>query len=98
VSAAFLHEKTGSPTKLLKHFRTELKNALATLEQVLGWKASWKADLVTVTRPPSASQARHLLRNMTKKANGKPKRGEGGLAPARAVLPGLLKRSKISVD
>jgi hypothetical protein len=60
VTAAFLHEKTGSPTTQLKHFRTELKNALAALENELGWKAIWEADLLTVERQRSASQIRHL--------------------------------------
>src|SRR5215472_12535096 len=36
LSTAYLHEKTGSTRPLLKNFRTDLKNALATLEKVLG--------------------------------------------------------------
>jgi hypothetical protein len=61
VSVAYLHQKSASPTTLLKHYRTELKRALATLEKVLGWQTSWENDLITVTRPPSASQAHHLI-------------------------------------
>ncbi len=95
VSASFLHEKSGSPTKLLKHFRAELKNALATLDNVLQWKAIWEGDLVTITRPPSASQARHLIRNASKKPSRKPKRGEGGLTPASAMLPGIMKKARV---
>lgn len=60
LSAAYLHQKTGSTRPLLKNFRTDLKNALATLEKVLGWKATWDRGLLTLHRPPSASQARHL--------------------------------------
>src|SRR6516165_10168925 len=33
LSIAYLHEKTGSPTTLLKHFKEDLKPALATLEK-----------------------------------------------------------------
>ena len=62
VSVAFLHEKTGSPTKLLKHFKTELRNAFISLHEVLGWEPSWNGDLVTIKRPPSGSQGRFLAR------------------------------------
>jgi hypothetical protein len=52
VSVAFLHEKTGSTTTLLKNYRTDLKAALAKLEKVLGWKAVLDSDdLVTVKEP-----------------------------------------------
>lgn len=62
VSAAFLKEKTGSPTKQLKHFKIELRNALVALHCVLGWSVEWDGDLVKVTRPPSEAQARYLVR------------------------------------
>ncbi len=62
VSVAFLHEKTGSPTKLLKHFKTELRNAFGHLHTVLGWEPSWNGDLVTIKRPPTGSQGRYLTR------------------------------------
>jgi hypothetical protein len=95
VSVAFLHEKTGSPTKLLKHFRTELKNALEMLERVLDWKAAWNGNLVTVTRQPTASQSRHLLSaRQTRQRKKQPKRGEKGLAPLSELLPGVLKHLK----
>jgi TrfA protein len=75
ISVAFLHEKTGSPTRQLKHFRTELKNALTALEKILGWKATWDGDLLTLKRPPSASQARHLRKaRASTKRLPKPKR------------------------
>ena len=60
LSAAYLHEKTGSHHALLKNFRVDLKHALATLETILGWEATWDGDLITMKRPPSGSQARHL--------------------------------------
>lgn len=66
LSVAFLHEKSGSPTTLLKHFKTELKNALGVLEETLGWTATWKKQLVTVTRKPSDSQTRHIARSVAK--------------------------------
>jgi hypothetical protein len=66
VSVGFLHEKSGSPTKLQKHFKTELKNALEALEATLGWTIAWNGDLVTVGRPPSACQTRHLAKKAAK--------------------------------
>jgi len=60
VSLAFLHSKSGSPTKLLKHFKTELNNAFQALEIALGWSVSWERNLVTVIRTPSAAQHRHV--------------------------------------
>ena len=46
VSVAFLHEKTGSPTKRRAHFKSELQNALDALQSLLGWTHSWQKDLV----------------------------------------------------
>jgi hypothetical protein len=66
VSVAFLHEKSGSPTKLLKHFKTELRNALETLEMTLNWTVKWDRHLVTVARTPSASQNRHILKKIVR--------------------------------
>jgi hypothetical protein len=77
-SVAYLHEKSGSPRTLLKNFRTDLKAAVATLEKELGWKAVWKGDLLTIMRPPSAAQIRHL--NKVKQGRKKqPKRALSGL-------------------
>ncbi len=66
VSVGFLHEKSGSPTKLLKHFKTELRNALKTLEATLNWTISWDRNLVFVSRTPSATQTRHIAKKMAK--------------------------------
>ena len=66
VSVRFLHEKSGSPTKLLKHFKTELKNAFASLEDKLEWQFTWEKDLVTLKRPATPSQTRHLARKVAK--------------------------------
>jgi hypothetical protein len=62
LSTAYLHDKTGSPRTVVRNFRGDLKHALATLETVLGWKATWDGDLLTIDRPLSTSQARHLRR------------------------------------
>lgn len=98
VSAAFLHEKTGSPTKMLKHFKSDLKKALGKLEQELGWQSSWTGDLVTVTRPPTESQARHLATAVKKRqrkheAKELAKRGRG-LTPISETMPDLFKALK----
>jgi len=60
LSTAYLHDKTGSARTVLKYFRRDLKEALATLEKKLGWKATWHDDFLTLNRSPSGSQARHL--------------------------------------
>jgi hypothetical protein len=73
LSAAYLHDKTGSARPLLKHFKQDLKKALETLEKELGWKATWADDLLTLKRPPTPSQARHL-RSANRKRLPKPPR------------------------
>jgi hypothetical protein len=60
LSAAYLHQKSGSVRTVFRNFRTDLKNALGTLEKTLGWKAVWEGDLLTLERRRSASQIRHL--------------------------------------
>jgi hypothetical protein len=84
VSAVFLHQKTGSARPLLKHFRSDLKEALKTLENFLGWKASWNDDLLTLERTPSGAQARHLARcaNAAKAANKRRRQRQGRGQPA----------------
>lgn len=67
VSIAFLHEKTASPTKQLKHFRAELQNAFKAMHEIIGWESVWDGDLVSLKRPPTASQSRHLTRNIASK-------------------------------
>lgn len=62
VKVSWLKDKTGSPTKQLKHFKVELRNALETLHSVLGWSVEWDGDLVKITRTPSDAQARYLER------------------------------------
>jgi hypothetical protein len=66
VSLSFLHNKSGSPTKLLKHFKTELNNAFEALQITLGWSVSWDRNLVTVIRNPSAAQHRHVAKKIAK--------------------------------
>jgi len=82
VKCAFLHEKTGSKRPTVRNFRTDLKAALKTLHDVLGW--DWeldpKTDLVTVRRQPSRAQARHLDR---KRQRRRPLTAGKGRARAR---------------
>ena len=66
VSVGFLHEKSGSPTTLLKHFKTELRNALETLQTTLKWTVTWDRNLVTVSRTPSAAQTRHIAKKIAR--------------------------------
>lgn len=76
VSIAFIHEKCGSPTTLLKHFKTELKRALSALEERTTIKPALSGDLVTVRRTLSVAQARHRSQNVAaRKRERKPKRG-----------------------
>ncbi len=63
-----LRDMCGSETKAKKHFTAALKRAFEELEQVTGIRGAIEGDLVTVSRLPSPSQARHLLK---KTARGK---------------------------
>jgi len=95
VSVQYLHLLCGSRTALMKNFKTSLKRAFQILKETLAWEASWNGDVVTVTRPPSASQARHILTSAaTQKRERQPKRGQGGLVPVTDILPGFLKSMK----
>jgi len=98
VTVAFLHEKSGSPTKLLKHFKTELRHAFQTMDEKLGWKFTIANDLVSLAKPPNATQARHLDRRADNKAWVKKQAAQGrggqGLKPASDMLPGLMKKLK----
>lgn len=59
----------GSQAKLLKNFRTDLRNALATLAEATGWTCEIDGDdLVCVTKTPALAQRKHL------EAAGKPPR------------------------
>jgi hypothetical protein len=92
VSAQYLHVLCGSRNRRLKSFKDKLKKAFAMLAKILGWQATWNGDLVTVTRQPSASQARHLITNAARrKREGQATQGQGGLVPVSDVLPGFLK-------
>ena len=91
ISVAYLHEKTGSQHTLLKNFRVDLKQALATLEKELGWKATWDGDLLTINRPPSNSQARHLLRAKPRKKTSARNPRRRTMTHVGDLLPGLPK-------
>jgi TrfA protein len=92
VSVSFLHEKSGSAATLLKNYRTALKNTLGALKKI-GWRHEWKDDLITVIRPPSASQARHVIRSTAKK-DRKDKRRNKGFRQLTDFLPGFTKPDK----
>jgi hypothetical protein len=94
VSVAFLHEKSGSPRTLLKDYRTDLKSTLATLERVLGWKISWNKDLITITRSPSASQARYIIKTDAKKRRLLAKNPHKEPTTTTDLMPGFLKSLK----
>lgn len=88
VSVEYLHKMSGSPTMQLKHFKTELRNAMERIHEQIGWEFAWAGDLVTVTRPPSGTQIRHLSR---KSARAKQDRidkatNRGAFDPTRAAL------------
>jgi hypothetical protein len=67
VSVAFLKLKTGSPTRLLKHFKVELRAALRSLADLVGWQVEWNGELVTIRRPATAAQSRHLSKTSRRK-------------------------------
>lgn len=54
---------SGSETEQLFHFREKLRKALGAVAEATGW--AWEiddADLVLITKRPTGSQARHLIR------------------------------------
>lgn len=58
---------SGSENKELKGFRRELRVAMEKLEAATGW--SWQidgADLLRISKRPTGSQARHLIRQKRK--------------------------------
>lgn len=56
-----LHQLSGSEAKQLYHFRAELRDALACLEEATGWTHEIDTnDLVHVGKIPTPSQARYL--------------------------------------
>lgn len=69
MKVATLHKISNSKCKSLKDFRTSLKNALDRVCKVTGW--SWDlldSDLVSVSKTPTSSQARHIMK---KRKSGK---------------------------
>lgn len=66
LSVDYLREKSGSRTKEKKHFKAALKKAFAELEAETGIKAAFAGDIVTVERLPTPSQARHVIRQITR--------------------------------
>jgi hypothetical protein len=99
VTVAFLKEKTGSPTTKLFHFKAELKVALKALHDTLGWETTWDGDLVTLTKPPSDAQGRHLTRRAERKhlvaqkarKEAKERREAIGMTAIADMLPDLFK-------
>ncbi|MGD9889569.1 MAG: plasmid replication initiator TrfA [Halothiobacillaceae bacterium] len=62
-----IHRLSGSEAKQVKHFRAELREALTKMEAATKW--TWEidsSDLVQVNKKPTASQARHLIRQIIK--------------------------------
>jgi len=84
VSVAFIKEKTGSPTQLLKHFKVELRTALETMAEIIGWTVEWNGDLVKVTRPATAAQSRHLIKADTRR-HAKAEANQRLLAPRSSI-------------
>ena len=68
-----LHRLSGSKTKELKHFKSNLKTALADLEEATEGKmgGTINGELVEFKRQPTATQARHLVKKH-RKALAKP--------------------------
>ena len=57
-----LHRLCGSEAQQMKHFRAELRHALARLTEVTGWTHEIDdSDLVRVAKTGTASQQRHLI-------------------------------------
>ena len=56
-----IHRLCGSETKLLKHFRSDLRDTLVKLAEATGWTCEiYGDDLVHVTKTPSLAQRKHL--------------------------------------
>ena len=56
---------SGSETKQIFHFREVLREALVKLEAATDWKWSIdNSDLLHITKKPSGTQARHLIKKM----------------------------------
>lgn len=70
-----LHRLSGSKTKEMKHFKSNLKAALADVEKATDGRmgGTITGDLVNWKREPTPSQARHLAKKAAK-AGGSPRR------------------------
>lgn len=67
-----IRKLSGSNTKLLKHYRPEMRHALQKLSEATGWgcRLDEATDLVHIERKPSLSQQRHLDKKKPVKAKG----------------------------
>ena len=88
VSVEYLHKLSGSSRTVLKGFGTDLRAAMDTIHETIGWEFAWAGDVVTVTRTPSGAQIRHLSRKSAA-ANRKrieAAKNKGALDPVKAAL------------
>lgn len=66
MKVATIQQLSGSGTKRLAKFKENLKAALADLEAATGIKGTIDGDLVTIEHQPSGSQARHIIRKISR--------------------------------
>jgi len=97
VSVAYILKQSGSNRTVLRYFKTDLKRAFGKLHSILGWEPVWDGNLVSVKRPPSSSQARHIERKQHRTATLAKERAivksrshANELTSVSALLPGLL--------
>lgn len=67
VTVAYLQEKTGHETSRRDHFLVTLRRALDVLRKQLNWTIELEDGLLTITRPATDSQNRHLARSDQRK-------------------------------
>lgn len=82
VTVAYLQEKTGHEGSRRDHFLVTLRRALDVLRKQLDWKIELEDGLLTITRPPTESQTRHLARSdhrkeIVKAAKERDRQGSG---------------------
>lgn len=73
VKVETLHRLCGSQNSAIKGFKQDLKSALEKLQEVTHW--TWKidvSDLVHLSKVPTASQSRHLLKLKRGRFGGNP--------------------------
>ena len=98
VSPAFLHEKSGSRRTSLNEYRKDLRKALATLKNVLGWQASWGDDLITYPPPQRVTGTTPHHEDRHQKAQAAIEAQEKGFNPGRRSHPRfsqVLKKARI---